>query len=269
MKNTSGCLFNFLLLFGFLGYQIGGIPGVIIGLLLAVLIDRSFSVKKPSYSNLIDEKVLEALTQLSYLVMKADDRVLRSELYAFRDFMLQNFGSKATEDAIEIMQYLQYQKISSLKATQIINAKLNYSEKMHILQFLFRLAGSDGEIHASEYAVLSQIAQEMQIRQADFVHLKNIYDNLYNKRYYQQSSSNQNQYSSSVKKNNPAESDYAILGMKSTDSNEDIKAAYRRLAMANHPDKVQHLGETAHSEAEKRFSKINEAYNRIKKVRKL
>ena len=140
---------------------------------------------------------------------------------------------------------------------------------MQILQFLFRLAGSDGEMHSSEYAILSQIAQEMQIRQTDFVHLKNVYDNLYNKRYYQQSNSNQNQYSSSVKKTNPAESDYAILGVKSTDSNEEIKTAYRRLAMANHPDKVQHLGETAHSEAEKRFSKINEAYNRIKKVRKL
>jgi preprotein translocase subunit Sec63 len=54
--------------------------------------------------------------------------------------------------------------------------------------------------------------------------------------------------------------------------NKDIlgaitKAAYRRLAIANHPDKVQHLGETAHSEAENRFSKINEAYNQVKKAR--
>jgi DnaJ like chaperone protein len=59
------------------------------------------------------------------------------------------------------------------------------------------------------------------------------------------------------------------LGVRSSDSNETIKAAYRRLATANHPDKVLHLGETAHKEAEKRFSKINESYNRIKKARKL
>ena len=90
---------------------------------------------------------------------------------------------------------------------------------------------------------------------------------MYNRRYSQQNNSNQS--SSSVRKTDPSESDYAVLSVKSTDSNEVIKAAYRRLALANHPDKVQHLGETAHNEAEKRFSKINEAYNRIKKARKL
>ena len=266
MKDNFGCFF--LLLFGITGYQVGDVPGAIVGVLLALIIDHNFIEKKPSYSNLIDVKVLEALVQISYLVMKADERIMRSELHTFRDFMLQNFGSKATEDALAIMQDLQYQKISSSKATQVINAQLNYSEKMHILQFLFRLAGSDGEIHAAEYTMLSQIAQEMQILQTDFIHLKNIYDNLYNRRYYQQSNSNENQYSS-VKRSQPLEKDYAVLGMKSTDSNEEIKAAYRRLAMANHPDKVRHLGETAHSEAEKRFSTINEAYNRIKKARKL
>ena len=268
MRKKPGC---FLLPFVFvvLGLQIAGISGAIFGALLALLTYYIIPEEKPNYSKVIDPKVLESITKLSWLVMKADESISQSELYTFRDFMLQNFGSGATEAAIEIMKYLQYEKISSIEATYIMNEKLNYSEKMQILQFLFQLAASDGEMLPMEFALLSQIAQEMQIRQTDFMYLKNAYEYLYSRHSYRQNYSNQNQYSSSARRTDSLENAYAVLGMKSSDSNEEIKAAYRRLAIANHPDKVQHLGETARHEAEKRFSKINEAYNRIKKERKL
>jgi DnaJ like chaperone protein len=136
---------------------------------------------------------------------------------------------------------------------------------MQILQYLFQLAAADGVLEARELAVLNQISDEMQIQQADFTHLKNAYDYMYSRRYY----SSGNQYSSSVRRSSSLENAYAVLGMKSTDSDAEIKAAYRRLAIANHPDKVQHLGQTAHDEAEKRFSQISEAYNKIKKERNL
>lgn len=50
---------------------------------------------------------------------------------------------------------------------------------------------------------------------------------------------------------------YEILGLPKTASVEDIKKAYRQLAMKHHPDRV----ETAHKkEAEERFKEISEAY---------
>jgi len=272
MKNESGCFGNVLIMFAFLGFVVGldvsdnpivGIIGAICGILFTFVLDRFIYPKKSK----INEKVLEAICKFSMLVMKADDCITTSELYVFRDYMLENFGSKVTSDAIEIMQDLQYRKISSSKAASVINKKLNYSEKMQILQFLFKLAAANGEMPQAEQKILNQIAEEMQIQQTDFTHLKDAYNYMYNRRYSQQNSSQNS--SSYVRRTDPMESDYAVLGMKSTDSNEEIKAAYRRLALANHPDKVQHLGETAHAEAEKRFSKINEAYNRIKKARKL
>jgi len=273
MNNKLGCLLRFVFVFAVLGYSIGmgmfegnvivGIIGTIFGILLAVGIDRIIYPKKLK----INANVLEATCKLSMLVMKADEYISTSELYVFRDYMIENFGSEVTADAIEIIKDLQYQKISSSKATSVINKRLNYSEKMQILQFLFQLAVADGEMQQEEQTILSQIADEMQILQTDFTYLKNAYNYMYNRQYSQQN--NSNQYSSSVRTTDPMESDYAILGVKSTDSNEEIKAAYRRLALANHPDKVQHLGETAHAEAEKRFSKINESYNKIKKWRKL
>ena len=271
-----GCFFQIVFTSAIMGFAITeDIYGVIFGLLFGLLICYIFGTitKKwesegdSGYLKKINNKVLEAITKLSMLVMKADEYITNSELYAFRDYMLNNFGTAAAADAIELMKYLQYQKISSSKAASVINSKLNYAEKMQILQFLFQLAASDGELHASESDILNQIAEDLQILQTDFIYLKNAYNYMYNRRYSQQDSSNQS--SSYIRKNDPQESDYAVLGVKSTDSNEEIKAAYRRLAIANHPDKVLHLGETAHKEAEKRFSQINEAYNRIKKARKI
>jgi len=279
--NRVGCFIQFLAVMFIFGYAIGEEIGVVLTILLAFLIaflipqkvlktfySRGASSYHSEYFRKIDDKVLAAITKLSWLVMKADKGVSNEELYTFRDYMLQNFGSEATAEAIEIMKYLQYEKVSSQKATHTLNVKLNYAEKVQILQFLFQLAASDGEMHADELSLLEHLAVEMQISQTDFTHLKNAYNYMYNRRYQEQSRSQSNSYSSSVRSSS-LDSAYAVLGVKSTDSNQTIKDAYRRLAMANHPDKVQHLGETAHSEAEKRFSKINEAYNRIKKERGL
>ena len=270
MNSKVGCFFQvvgFCALFGWIIADVGGgILGLILGLFFYSIIASPLNkwLSDTDSSTVIDGKVLEAVTELSWIIMKTDDEISQSELYVFRDYMLQNFGAEATADAIKMMQYLQYEKVSSQKATHVINVKLNYPEKMQILQYLFQLAASDGEMHSSEYEALSKIATEMQILQTDFIYLKNAYNYMYNRRY----SSNQNQYSS-VRRSDSLEDAYAVLGLRSANSNEEIKAAYRRLAIANHPDKVQHLGETAHKEAEKRFSLINEAYNKIKKARNL
>lgn len=45
------------------------------------------------------------------------------------------------------------------------------------------------------------------------------------------------------------------------------EAAYRRMAMKNHPDKVASLGPDVQKAAEEKFRKIQEAYETIKKQR--
>lgn len=56
---------------------------------------------------------------------------------------------------------------------------------------------------------------------------------------------------------------YRVLEIDQGASQEEIKAAYRRLAAQYHPDKVQHLGKELQALAEMRFKEIQQAYDEL------
>ena len=62
---------------------------------------------------------------------------------------------------------------------------------------------------------------------------------------------------------------YKILEVDPSASDEEVKKAYRRMAMKYHPDKVSHLGEEFRKTADEKFKKVNDAYKRIKRERNL
>ena len=65
------------------------------------------------------------------------------------------------------------------------------------------------------------------------------------------------------------DSAYKILEIERSATNDEVKKAYRRMAMKYHPDKVSTLGEDIRKAADEKFRKVNEAYNKIKAERKL
>ena len=60
---------------------------------------------------------------------------------------------------------------------------------------------------------------------------------------------------------------YEVLGVSKTATIDEIKRAFRKLAMKYHPDKVATLGPEVQKAAEEKFRKIQEAYETIKKER--
>jgi DnaJ like chaperone protein len=60
---------------------------------------------------------------------------------------------------------------------------------------------------------------------------------------------------------------YKILEIDPAASDEEVKKAYRRMAMKYHPDKVGHLGEDFKKVAHEKFRKVKDAYDQIKKQR--
>jgi DnaJ like chaperone protein len=62
---------------------------------------------------------------------------------------------------------------------------------------------------------------------------------------------------------------YTALEIQPTATDEEVKKAYRRMAMKYHPDKVANAGEEIRQQATEKFRGINEAYEYIKQQRGL
>ena len=62
---------------------------------------------------------------------------------------------------------------------------------------------------------------------------------------------------------------YSVLEIQPSATDDEVRQAYRRMAMKNHPDKVATLGPEVQKAAEEKFRQIQEAYETIKKERGL
>jgi DnaJ-domain-containing protein 1 len=62
---------------------------------------------------------------------------------------------------------------------------------------------------------------------------------------------------------------YRTLGIRETATDDEVRQAYRELALRYHPDRVASQGEAAKEEAEKKFREVTEARDIIFRARGL
>ncbi len=60
---------------------------------------------------------------------------------------------------------------------------------------------------------------------------------------------------------------YRTLGIPETATDDEVRQAYRELALRYHPDRVESQGEAAKEEAEKKFREVTEARDIIFRAR--
>ena len=62
---------------------------------------------------------------------------------------------------------------------------------------------------------------------------------------------------------------YRTLGIRESATDEEVRQAYRELALRYHPDRVASQGEAAREQAEKKFREVTEARDIIFRARGL
>lgn len=240
---------------GVLGWAMGGPIGGLIGFALgAIADDSSFKgtpqTQRQPYNRPNQQyrhqtrsgDFASSLLVLSAAVMKADNRLLKVELEYIRSFYTQQFGRERATEQIGILKNILKQDIPLKGVCDQIRYFMEHSMRLQLMYYLFGIANADGSIHSSEIAILSQIASYLGINEKDYESLKSMY----------------------VK---DEVSMYKILEIEPSASDDDVKKAYRKMAMKYHPDKLRNLGPEYEESAKKKFQEVQEAYEQIKKTR--
>ena len=146
-----------------------------------------------------------------------------------------------------------------------------YKERLEMLAYFFECTYvEDGLVDEWELELLSQIAFVLEIRSWDFVSLKHRFEGKKQEESKQKGEEDTRQQKSyqQVCSNRKQEA-YSLLELRQGATLEEVKRAYRNLALNHHPDKVAALGEDVRKAAEKKFQEINAAKDRIWKARGL
>jgi len=180
-----------------------------------------------------------ALLVLVAAVMKADGKVVKSELDYVKQFLINSFGRENAGEMVVLLKNLLDQDYYIYEVAQQINRQMNSAEKLQLIHVLFGVSQADGQVHKSEIEIIREIAQHLKVKTADVDAILAIF----------------------VKDN---DSFYKILEIDPAASNQEVKKAYRSMASRFHPDKVHHLGPDFQTMADEKFKAINEAYQQIK-----
>lgn len=256
---------------GVLGFMAFGPLGALAGIILGSFFEEGANMTGQSFgggTNYDDEHtrrdpyagernsfLFSMLVMASYII-RADGKIMHSEMKYVRQFLRRNFGEIAVSQGEEILLKLFDQakrmdqennmgfKNTIRECGTQIAYNLSYEERLQLLAFLAEIAKSDGNVCAAEINALKEVAMAMGMSDREVESMLNL-------------------------KGSSLDDAYKVLEIEPTATDEEVRAAYRRMAVKHHPDKVASLGEDIRKAANEKFQKINEAKERIYQSRGL
>lgn len=226
---------------GGLGWVFGGPIGAILGVALGSMYD-SASPDQNAYRGTPRGDFAMSLLVLSAAVMKADQKIVRSELDYVRGFFNNQFGPDEGNRLIRMLQEILKQDIQVEEVSRQVGQYTDYPVRLQLINYLFGIAAADNHYHPDEVNVIEVIAAGMGVSGSDFTSIRAMF----------------------IKSVSWA---YDVLEITSSASDDEVKKAYREMAKKHHPDKVAHLGEDIRRSATEKFQKVSAAYEEIKKQR--
>ena len=234
---------------GGLGRVLGGPIGAIVGYSLAGISGKSMnnygsSYQRRQYPQTQPGDFIVCLLVLFGAVMKADNKMLKSELNFVKNFLSKQFSQNEVRNFMILFKDIIKQDYPLRDVCKQIVRSMDHPSRLELVHILFGLSNSDDQIDTSEINLLGTISGYLNINKNDFNSIKAmfVHDTL---------------------------SDYNILEIDPNSTDDEVKKAYRKMAIKYHPDKVSHLGDELKNIAEEKFKSVNDAYQSIKKERKI
>ncbi len=252
---------------GILGFMAGGPLGALAGFALGALFDDNTLQEQSGkrmygqpegqsyYEGRRNSFLFSMLVMASYII-RADGRIMHSEMEFVRGFLRRNFGEQAVGEGERILLNL-FEERKRMDAAHPgafrntirecgaqIAANLSYEERLQLLGFLAEIARSDGHVSPEEVDALKEVAACMGMSTQEVESLLNL-------------------------RGNTLEQAYKVLEITPDATDQEVRAAYRRLALKHHPDRVATLGEDVRKAAEEKFQEINNAKEQIYKARNM
>ena len=161
---------------GGLGWVLGGPIGAIIGYSLAGM--------NPQYStsnNFFDSRAypktqpgdfMVSLLVLFGAVMKADNRMLKSELDFVKQFLSKQFSNQEVRDFMTLFKDITKQSYPLKDVCRQITRSMDHPSRLELIHILYGLSLADGDIHPDEEKLIHTISNYLNINQNDYSSIK-------------------------------------------------------------------------------------------------
>jgi DnaJ like chaperone protein len=179
---------------------------------------------------------------------------MHSEMEYVPAFLRNSFGEEAAREGNDILLRLfeqrkqmdqtnpQAYKQTIRECAVQLSSALTYEQRLQLLAFLCGIAKADGKVSSEEVAALKEVAMYMQMAEKEVDSMLNL-------------------------GGDSLEEAYKVLEISPDATDQEVRAAYRALALKHHPDKVAMLGDDVKRAAEEKFQQINNAKEKIYKAR--
>jgi DnaJ like chaperone protein len=194
---------------------------------------------------------LFSMMVLSAHIIHADRKVMHSEMEYVRRFLRTNFSAQAESEGEDILLRLFEQKkqmgiaqwnAQILAVCRQLSAMMPQEQRLQLIAFLCEIAKADGHIATEEREALRRICLHMNLDAGTAEQMMGL-------------------------GGFTLEDAYRVLGITPDATDDEVRRAYKRMALENHPDRVASLGDDIRRAAEKKFKEINEAKERIYRAR--
>ena len=225
-------------------------------------------------------------------VMKADGNLTNCELDRVRTTILRYYQTEdEQQNALKQFKYILDKENDINTICRSINSRLNDTAKSELIMELLAVAYADNNLKYSEEKEILHIVSQLRITSDEYKSIYSIFIEKYNKGFYsenktksedrkdnyykkqeghrnsKQGKTNNEDYHDSCQISSKEKNAYAILGVSPDVSVEEIKKAYRALAIKYHPDNASNLGDEAIRQATESMKQINMAWETVKMTR--